>query len=266
MLAALMEREWMGAVPDDGTDRWWARRGHPRQWLYAAAGAVLSTGAPLGLLAVRWLQGRGEDAVTNAFAADLPIVTYVTLSTLLVFVGFGLVLGRQADELLRRLASDGLTGLLNRHAFLERLGQEQDRTLRYPQYLSVLLLDVDNLKGINDQGGHAAGDAALRAIGEAIRRGLRATDTGCRFGGDEFAVMAPEADAEAAQTLAERIRVFAEDMSLPGGLRVTVSLGVACAVPGEAWTPAGILESADRALYEAKRNGRNRVFLYKEVS
>jgi predicted signal transduction protein with EAL and GGDEF domain len=81
------------------------------------------------------------------------------------------------------------------------------------------------------------------------------------YGADEFAVMAPEADAMASLVLAERIRSFAEDMPLPGGLRVTVSLGVASAAPPEGWTPTGILERADRALYEAKRRGRNRVVL-----
>ena len=170
----------------------------------------------------------------GVIAADLPAFAYVTASTLVVFAAFGLVLGRQADELLRRLSTDALTGLLNRRAFLERLDQEHERSRRYPQPLSVLMLDVDGLKGINDRGGHAAGDAALRAIGDAIRCGLRATDIGCRFGGDEFAVMAPEADAAAARVLAERIRCLAEGMSLPGGLRVTVSLGVACAAPAKA--------------------------------
>ena len=265
VLEAVMEREWVEAGAEDGRPRMLRRR-HPRQGVYAAAGCVLALGAPAGLLVVRWRQGLADGGILAAVAADLPVVAYVTLSTLVVFAAFGLVLGRQADELLRRLSTDTLTGLLNRRAFLERFEQELDRSRRYPQPLSVLLLDVDGLKGINDRGGHAAGDAALRAIGDAIRRGLRATDIGCRFGGDEFAVMAPEADAAAARVLAERIRWLAEGMSLPGGLGVTVSLGVACAAPAEAWTPTEMLERADRALYEAKRTGRNRVVLDKEVS
>ena len=238
----------------------------PRRWVYAAAGCVLALGAPAGLLAVRCLQGPPEGGLRGLIAADLPAFAYVTASTLVVFAAFGLVLGRQADELLRSLATDALTGLLNRRAFLERLDQEHERSRRYPQPLSVLLLDVDRLKAINDRGGHAAGDSALRAIGDAIRGGLRATDIGCRFGGDEFAVMAPEADEAAARVLAERIRSLAEGMRLPGGLRATVSLGVACAGPGEGWTPPGIVERADRALYEAKRAGRNRVVLEREGS
>jgi diguanylate cyclase (GGDEF)-like protein len=256
---AVMEREWMEAR--GSRPSWLLRRSHPRRWLYAAAGCVLALGAPAGLLAVRWLQGPPDGGMMGTIVSDLAAFAYVTASTLVVFAAFGLALGRQADELLRRLSTDVLTGLLTRRAFLERLEQEHDRIQRYPQPLSVLLLDVDDLKGINDRGGHAAGDAALRAIGEAIRRGLRASDTGCRFGGDEFAVMAPEADAPASLVLAERIRSLAEDMPLPGGLQVTVSLGVACAAPPEGWTPAGILERADRALYAAKRMGRNRVVL-----
>lgn len=242
------------------------RSRRPRRWVYAAAGCVLALGAPAGLLAVRRLDGPPAGGLMGAIAADLPAFAYVTASTLLVFAAFGLVLGRQADELLRRLATDALTGLLSRHAFLERLDQEHERSRRYPQPLSVLLLDVDGLKAINDRGGHAAGDAALRAVGDAIRRGLRATDVGCRFGGDEFAVMAPEADEAAARVLAERIRALAEGMPLPGGLRATVSVGVADARPGEGWTPPGIVERADRALYAAKRGGRNRVVLEREGS
>src|SRR5688572_25031568 len=261
---AVMERERTEARVS--RPAWLLRRNHPRQWLYAAAGCVLALGAPAGLLAVRWLQGPPAGGMMVTIVSDLPAFTYVTTSTLVVFAAFGLALGRQADELVRWLSTDVLTGLLTRRAFLERLGQEHERLQRYPQPLSVLLLDVDGLKAINDRGGHASGDAALRAIGDAIRRGLRAADTGCRFGGDEFAVMAPEADEPAARVLAERIRSLAEAMSLPGGLRVTVSLGVACAAPGEGWTPPGILERADRALYEAKRTGRNRVVLRKEGS
>ena len=267
VLEAAMERGWLEAASgnDAGRGRLLGGR-HSRQWVYTAAGCLLSLGAPAGLLVVRCLQGPPEGGMIGAFAADLPAFAYVTGSTLMVFAAFGLVLGRQADELLRRLSTDPLTGLLNRRAFLERFHQEHERSGRYPQALSVLLLDVDGLKAINDRGGHAAGDAALRAIGDAVRGGLRATDIGCRFGGDEFAVMAPGADPTASRIVAERIRSLAEVMSLPGGLRATVSLGVASVGPGEGWTSSEILERADRALYEAKRTGRNRVVLDKEVS
>lgn len=266
VLEAVMEPEWKEAADDDRPRRPSVPSRHPRQWLYAAAGCVLALGAPAGLLAVRWMEGAREGGMTAIVEADLPAFAYVTFSTVAVFAAFGLVLGRQANEMVRRLSTDAVTSLLNRRAFLHRLGREHERSQRYPQALALILLDVDSLKGINDRGGHAAGDAALRAIGEAIRRGLRAADTGCRFGGDEFAVMAPEADETAARVLAERIRSLAEEMPLPNGLRATVSLGVACAARGEGWTPPAMLERADRALYEAKRKGRNCVVLDKEVS
>jgi diguanylate cyclase (GGDEF)-like protein len=240
----------------------------PRPWRYAAAGSLLALGAPAGLFAVRVLTGGGH-VLSEIVAADLPAFVYVTVSTLLAFAAFGFVVGRQADELQRRLSMDALTGLADRRTFLGRLRDEHERTRRYPQPLAVAVVDVDGLKSINDRGGHLAGDAALRAIGEAIRHGLRAADTGARFGGDEFVVMAPQTDAEAAAALAERIRALAEDARLPGGLGLTVSVGVACARAGQPWTPNEILERADRALYEAKRLGRNRVVLdgqHKEVS
>ena len=265
-----MKHEWMEAAPGDDGGRapWLLRRRHPRQWLYAVAGLVLALGAPAGLLAVRWQQG-GEASAgwpLRVMASDRAVFAYVTISTAAVFALFGFVLGQQADHLVRLLQVDSLTGLLNRRAFLERLVQERSRALRYAQPLAVLLLDVDSLKTVNDQAGHAAGDAALRAIGTAIRLGLRATDVGCRYGGDEFAVMAPQADEPAALTLAERIRTLSEAARLPSGLRTTVSVGVACVAAGEPWEVASVLERADRALYQAKRTGRNRVVMEKEVA
>ena len=231
-----------------------------RQWAYAATGSALALGAPAGLFLVRWRQ-RGGPMTWEVVAADLPAFAYVAASTAAVFALFGFALGRQADELQRRLSMDALTALLDRRAFLAALAREHERSSRSARPAAVALLDVDGLKAINDRAGHAAGDAALRAIGDAIRDGLRAADVGSRFGGDEFAVLAPDSDSAAAATLAERIRARAEQAALPGGLPLSVSVGVACCAAGETWTPERILDRADRALYEAKRAGRNRVVL-----
>ena len=235
------------------------------EWAYAAAGLLLALGAPAGLLALRVLQGAASGGLRAAVAADLAAFVYVTVSTMVVFAAFGLALGRQADEMARRLDTDPLTGVLTRRSFVERLDREHARALRYPRPIAVLMLDVDRLKDINDRGGHAAGDAALRRMAAAIASGLRAADTAGRIGGDEFAVMAPEADAAAALTLAERIRSTAERTDAPAETLATVSIGVAAAAAGEEWTPAGLLDRADRALYGAKTRGRNRVVLDKEV-
>ena len=235
------------------------------EWTYAAAGVVLALGAPAGLVALRLLQGAAQGGLRAVVAADLAAFLYVTLSTMVVFAVFGLALGRQADELVRRLDTDPLTGLLTRRAFLERLDREHSRARRYPQPIAVLMLDVDRLKAINDRGGHAAGDAALRAMAAAIANGLRAADTAGRIGGDEFAVLVPEADAAAALTLAERIRSTAERTEAPADTSPTVSIGVAAAAGGEGWTASALLDRADRALYAAKARGRNRVVLDKEV-
>ena len=236
-------------------------RGSHRGLAYAAMGMLMAAGAPCGLLLFRWAQ-RGEASLRwlhGEIVSDLALYTYVTVSTAVVFSVFGLVLGLGADRLVVLSRIDALTGLLSRRAFVDRLEQEQVRALRYPQVVSLLLLDLDGLKAINDRHGHMAGDAALAALGTAIREGLRAADVAGRWGGDEFAVLAPQTPEDAALRLAERIRRLAESAIPRAGPGFTVSVGVAIAEAGRPWPVAEILEAADHALYDAKGGGRNRV-------
>ena len=228
-----------------------------RRFTYALTALVLAMGAPAGLLIVRWtsVSDHGLDSLGHEVLRDLPTFLYVTLSTVVVFSSFGYVIGRQADALVELSRTDSLTGLRNPRAFEERLAEEVARAARYREPLSLLVVDVDGLKAINDRSGHHAGDVALRAVADALRAGARQIDLTARVGGDEFAVVAPRTDAAAAAALAERIRSLVMTRGEP---RLTVSIGVVTTREGQ--PPAAFLrEVADTALYAAKRGGRNRV-------
>lgn len=229
----------------------------PRRVAYALTALGLAAGAPVGLLAVRLVGSGGVDfsGLRREIEADWPTFAYVTLSTMVVFAVFGHVLGRHADALVELSRTDPLTRLGNPLAFAERLQEETMRLARYGQALSLLVLDVDWLKAINDRGGHQAGDAALRAVGRALRRGARQTDLTARVGGDEFAVIAPSTPPQAAAALGERIRSLVAEEG--GGF--SVSVGVATMEQGSTSDPRVLIDAADAALYEAKSQGRNRV-------
>ncbi len=153
---------------------------------------------------------------------------------------------------------DLLTGLLNRRGFEDSLEQEIAQAGSAP--LSLLLVDCDNLKEINDHGGHALGDRALQAITECLRAHCRSVDGVARLGGDEFAILLPALDADTVGSVAERMRAACEaSTALP--VRLTVSLGSAT-YPVDSTTAAGLLESADHALFAAKRAGKNRSATY----
>ncbi|ROR32266.1 GGDEF domain-containing protein [Inmirania thermothiophila] len=155
---------------------------------------------------------------------------------------------------------DALTGAGNRAALDEELRRQMDLARRGGHSLGLLMLDLDHFKEINDRLGHAAGDEVLRECAARIRGAMRRSDLLFRYGGEEFVILLPDAGCEAAVALAERIRraVSARPFRLrEETVRVTVSVGIACHRPGE--PQAALLERADRALYAAKRAGRNRV-------
>lgn len=177
----------------------------------------------------------------------------VTLATALAGALTRLELVRRLERLSR---SDGLTGLANRRAFDEALAAELARLGRTGGALGLALIDVDHFKRFNDTHGHQAGDAALVAVAGALRASSRAGDHPCRFGGEEFALLLPGADGEAARVAAERVRVAVARAAARGG-PVTVSVGVAIA---DATTvPEELIAAADERLYAAKAGGRNRV-------
>ncbi len=234
-----------------------------RRIRYALAGGVLALGAPAGLLVVRLMRhGLSVRSVMQEIRTDRETYIYTATSTTLVFALFGGVLGYYADRLAQLATTDPLTGLFNARAFHERLRQELGRAARYQEPLSLLIVDLDGLKRVNDDYGHEAGDAALRSVAAAIRRGLREIDLGARLGGDEFGVLAPRTNEESAVVLAERLRALvARGVNGPTGRGTTISIGIASLVPSrdERPTPVSLMTAADEALYLAKREGGDRV-------
>ncbi len=172
---------------------------------------------------------------------------------------------RRADERLQHLADhDPLTDLLNRRRFEEELTRELARKARYGSGGALLLLDLDNFKGVNDTHGHLWGDEVLRGTARLLSSRLRSTDVLARLGGDEFAVLLPEADEVRAVKLAEellevtRSHVFETEH---GRLKMTTSLGVVAldALDGSGVEP---MAAADTAMYRAKRDGRDRLAVF----
>jgi diguanylate cyclase (GGDEF)-like protein len=157
-----------------------------------------------------------------------------------------------------RADTDGLTGLLNRRAFEEGLTRRLAQPRAQGSEISLLLIDLDFFKGMNDEFGHLAGDAVLQLVSAVLRRSVRPGDLLARFGGDEFAVLLCSDEKGQGLVVAERIRQSLIHMkNLPGGRKVTASLGVASSIPAD--TPLLLIERADRALYRSKNLGRNRL-------
>jgi diguanylate cyclase (GGDEF)-like protein len=170
--------------------------------------------------------------------------------------------GKADQEELERLANfDSLTGLENRRAILRRLEDQIKHASRYKEELSVIMLDIDHFKKVNDYYGHLTGDDVLEKIGTVVRQVIRDPDTAGRYGGEEFVIILPKTNLSAALYVAERIRkaIEAAEMKAPEGdvFTITVSQGLSSYELGE--DEHSLISRADGALYRAKENGRNRV-------
>jgi diguanylate cyclase (GGDEF)-like protein len=169
---------------------------------------------------------------------------------------------KELQESLHRLATtDPLTGLYNRRSFFDQLHQELSRAGRYRRPLTLLFLDVDHFKEINDRHGHPAGDQALKSLALLLQAESRRNDIVGRIGGEEFATVLVECGLDQAREAAERLRRQVERLRVDsdqGPLSMTVSIGLAQAVSDQERLEQ-LLKRADRALYQAKRQGRNRV-------
>jgi diguanylate cyclase (GGDEF)-like protein len=154
--------------------------------------------------------------------------------------------------------TDGLTGCVNRRSFEMQLERDLRLATRMRQPVSLIMLDIDHFKRVNDTYGHDAGDAALRFLADVLRDELRGVDTAARYGGEEFAVILPQAGLDGALIVAERLRSRLETTEVPGIGHITASFGLAT-FPLHANSRDQLVGSADRALYEAKHAGRNRI-------
>jgi len=217
------------------------------------------------------VEGVSLVAVEPLSATSAGVRTYrsrtlaAALLTLLVAAALAVPLARpltrRFGELSDRAERDALTGLANRRALDERLEEELDRARRYRTHLSLVLVDIDDFKQVNDRYGHQSGDELLRAFATALSGSLRELDLAARFGGEEFALLLPGTPTEGACIVAEQIRRIVSELQLagPGGLpiRLTASFGVAdypsCATVDQ------LYQFADRRLYQAKRRGKDQV-------
>jgi diguanylate cyclase (GGDEF)-like protein len=208
-----------------------------------------------------------HDVSTKVHGFDLGAVDYVTKpfhpAELRARVRAALRMKRMQDMLAHRARVDALTGLSNRAAFDERLMEEIESASRSLAPLSLLLLDLDHFKSINDTYGHPFGDHVLQRVGETLPKVVRPTDCACRYGGEELAVILGATALDGALMVAERIRAAIEQIELaPRGKRVVVTASVGVAESTllsrrAALSGTALVAAADAALYEAKRAGRN---------
>ena len=210
--------------------------------------AVPGEDEPLGVVAAEW--GRGPNA-------RIPELTVASVYQAVAHATLTLRNTRLLDEVRRLATRDELTGLANRRLFEETLTLEVGRHRRTGAPLSVVALDVDHFKHINDELGHPAGDQVLRQIAGTLRDGTKAFDVPARTGGDEFLVLLPGCSVADVAQVAERLRAVARRAVGPD-LTVTLSAGTAT-IPDDAVDATQLLAAADSALYRAKRTGRDRV-------
>jgi diguanylate cyclase (GGDEF)-like protein len=218
-----------------------------------------------GDVPVIFVSARGDDAL-KARALDLGAVDYLqkpfSERELRARVERTLRLSRSQSALRELAQTDPLTGLANLRAFRARLVDEVKRARRYGTPLTCVMADMDHLKPVNDDLGHAAGDRAIAAVAAVIRGELRETDFGARYGGDEFVLLLPHTAGDEGRVLAERVCARLRETVLEvSGRRVPVgaSFGVACLVHDAPDAAEALVRAADSALYRAKRAGRDRV-------
>jgi len=199
-------------------------------------------------------------AAMHAGALDYLVKGELTPAALERSLRYAVKLGDTLEALHRLATRDELTGLCNRREFDRVLERELDRARRFSLPLALVLFDLDHFKAINDRHGHPAGDAVLREVARRLPAQVRSVDWVARFGGEEFAVIAVQADRAGGRIVADRVcaALAAERFCVPGGLTaLTLSAGVA-ACPADGATGPALVAAADRALYAAKSAGRNR--------
>ncbi|MBI4349516.1 MAG: GGDEF domain-containing protein [Elusimicrobia bacterium] len=252
--------------------------GLPHTVLYPLLGSLVGLGSPVGALVVRWLLARPDSLwlwLARELSEEKVFYWYMGLGTVLSFAAFGWAVGRRSERQRARNAAlrarirelhltsitDGLTGAYS-HAYLqEALQVELESSRADGRSVSILMLDLDDFKKINDTHGHLFGDQVLREVTETIAANIRQADVLGRYGGEEFVVIMPGADAATALRVAERVRlaVSRSPVSPPHSqpVPVRVSIGFATSA-GRDIAARSLLHEADENLYRAKNAGKNR--------
>ena len=232
----------------------------PRPILRSIQGLVLSVGSPLGWLIIRLIEGYSlMDELKQQH------YLYMLVMTAIVFTAFGYFVGRSEQKLGDLSLQDGLTGLYNKRYFHDRLHEACSESIRHKTPLSLIQLDIDHFKSINDCYGHLAGDAVLTQISQCMKDCSRVGETISRVGGEEFSIILVDCNQEQALVAAHRfhqaIKTLKICISDNVNLSVTVSIGVACSddFDCDEWA---LYKMADDAMYKAKQDGRDQVFCY----
>jgi len=200
---------------------------------------------------IKGFQSGGVDFITKPFRTQ----------ELLARTRTHVELKKAKEKLLELATTDELTGIANRRYFMERLNSEFDRAKRYESRYSLLMIDIDYFKSINDDYGHKAGDKVLQSAAAVMKKSLRTSDVIGRVGGEEFSVILPETEIKAAIFIAERLRKKVEETVVihkNEEIFITVSIGVSQSKNGDQ-SVDDIYVRSDSAMYNAKKNGRNRV-------
>lgn len=229
------------------------------QWPLRSAAAIFAAAA---LLLAGWRFLAASRPTLPLWAEVLPDLILLLLACLALSAVFLRELTRTAELAI----TDGLTGLFNHRHMQQRLAEEVARAERFGHPVSVLMIDIDRFKRFNGSHGHQAGDRVLAAIGRLIRETIRATDIPARYGGEELAVILPQTSLVNACGLAERLRAAVGGLKFQPRrathpVRVTISVGVGT-YPDHAASAAELIDGADQALFQAKRDGRNLVRVF----
>ncbi|MFI5363777.1 MAG: GGDEF domain-containing protein [Elusimicrobiota bacterium] len=245
-------------------------RAIPHYYAYPALGALVGIGSPIGAFALRyWLADPLLKAtwMRSEFDYNFLFYAYMAIGTVTMFILFGAAVGLRSerqkvsnarlsvrvDELQVKSVTDALTGSYTYGYLYEVLEIEIQRALTEKKPLSVMIVDIDEFKLVNDSHGHLFGDRVIRETAETISSHVRSHDILGRYGGDEFVVVMPGADAPTALHVAERVR----SGIAKNGYLTTVSVGVATFDGASKEKPGGLLHRADMNLYQAKHDGRN---------
>ena len=244
-----------------------------RSYLLALIGLLLGLGSPFGALILLWHFPHPvlsiPDFLTGEWKDHFFFFTYMTSGTCVFFTLFGFWIGRDEDKVLQRnrrltdqVLTDPLTGLGNHRYLHEAFSAEYERHRVGHHPLSCLMMDLDHFKKVNDTFGHPFGDYVLQHFSHILQGSIRQGDIATRYGGEEFLCVLPDCDTKEALRVAERIRVSTQNYAFKNGshrTKVTVSLGCVTSHHSKEKTYQHLIQQADKALYVAKRRGRNRV-------